>query len=156
MSSYESRALIRARLAEEMGTLRRAAAARRVALVYPSPYHVGMSSLGFQAIYRAIHDVDGWTCERAFLPDDGARRDGPLYTYESESPAGAAHVVAFSIAYELELTGMVDCLELAGLPALAEERSPAHPLVVAGGPLTFSNPLPLGPFVDAVVLGEAE
>jgi len=47
-------------------------------------------------------------------------------------------------------------LELAGLPALAAERDGRHPLVVAGGPLTFSNPLPLGPFVDAVAMGEAE
>jgi radical SAM superfamily enzyme YgiQ (UPF0313 family) len=28
--------------------------------------------------------------------------------------------------------------------------------VVAGGPLTFSNPLPLSPFVDVLLLGEAE
>src|SRR6185436_14211919 len=52
--------------------------------------------------------------------------------------------------------GLADCLELSGLPALAEERNAAHPLVVAGGPLTFSNPLPIGPFADVVVLGEAE
>jgi radical SAM superfamily enzyme YgiQ (UPF0313 family) len=29
-------------------------------------------------------------------------------------------------------------------------------LVIAGGPLTFSNPLPLGPFVDAVLMGECD
>src|SRR5262249_47366303 len=49
-----------------------------------------------------------------------------------------------------------DCLALAGLPLAAAERGPQHPLVVAGGPLTFSNPLPLGAFVDVVVVGEAE
>src|SRR6185295_2825472 len=31
-----------------------------------------------------------------------------------------------------------------------------HPLVIAGGPLTFSNPAPLAPFFDLVVLGEGE
>jgi len=39
---------------------------------------------------------------------------------------------------------------------LSAERDDRHPLVLAGGPLTFSNPLPLGPFVDAVLIGEAE
>jgi radical SAM superfamily enzyme YgiQ (UPF0313 family) len=29
-------------------------------------------------------------------------------------------------------------------------------LVVAGGPLTFSNPVPVGPFADVIVMGEAE
>ena len=40
-----------------------------MALAYPSPYTVGMSSLGYQRIYRAIQETDGMSCERAFLPD---------------------------------------------------------------------------------------
>src|SRR6476661_4167591 len=126
---HDVRALIRARLDEEVGTIRREAP-RRIALVYPSPYHVAMSSLGFQSIYGIFNRVDGWTAERAFLPDDveaWRRARLPLVTYE------------------LELTGLFDCLALAGVPLHAHERGPQHPLVVAGGPLTFSNPLPLGP-----------
>src|SRR5690606_1863329 len=40
--------------------------------------------------------------------------------------------------------------------ALAEERTERHPFILAGGPLTFSNPLPLAPYVDAILMGEAE
>ncbi len=47
-------------------------------------------------------------------------------------------------------------LELARIPLLKEERDERHPLIVAGGPLTFSNPDPLEPFVDVLVQGEAE
>ena len=158
MSAFQNLELIRSRLDDEAGTLRREAPAR-VALVYPSPYHVGMSSLGYQSIYRLMNDASGWACERAFLPDDldaWKKTRMPLVTYEGESPVGTFPVVAFSVAYELEVTGLIDCLELAGLPVHAEERSGEHPLILAGGPLTFSNPLPLGPFVDAVLLGEAE
>jgi radical SAM superfamily enzyme YgiQ (UPF0313 family) len=149
---------IRSRLAAESGTVHRQSSAR-VALVYPSPYHVGMSSLGYQTVYRIINEQPGWACERSFLPDQVAelrRTRQPLLTYEGEVPVGSFPLIAFSVAYELELTGLVDCLELAGLPVLASERTPRHPLVVAGGPLTFSNPLPLGPFADLVLLGEAE
>jgi len=53
--------------------------------------------------------------------------------------------LAFSVSYELELTGVFEMLELAGLPLLREERDDRHPLVVCGGPLTFSNPVPLVP-----------
>jgi radical SAM superfamily enzyme YgiQ (UPF0313 family) len=158
MSSYQHLELIRSRLADEIGTLRREAQ-RRVALVYPSPYHVALSSLGYQAIYRLMNEADGWACERSFLPDDVdafRRSRQPLLTYEGEAPVGSFPAIAFSVAYELELTGLFDCLELAGLPVLAADRDQRHPLIIAGGPLTFSNPLPLAPFVDLVLLGEAE
>ncbi len=146
------------RLAAEEGTLFKEAPLR-VALCYPSPYYVAMSSLGFQAIYREIHRHEGATAERAFLPDDvEAYRQSrtPLFAYESKAPISSFDVVAFSVAYELELTGVFAMLELAGLPVLAADRGGEHPLVVAGGPLTFSNPDPLEPFVDLLVQGEAE
>jgi len=148
----------RALLAAEEGTLHKAAP-WRVALAYPSPYHVAMSSLGFQTIYREIHAHPGATAERTFLPEDvrAFRRSRlPLFTLESQSPVSGHAVIAFSVAYELELGGLLEMLELAGLPLLAAERTERHPLVVAGGPLTFSNPAPLEPFVDVVVQGEAE
>ena len=149
------------RLADEIGTLHKQADLA-FALCYPSPYHVGMSSLGFQSIYRALHALPGCTAERAFLPDDVAEMHRPsedLCTYESGRPVSDFRVVAFSLASELELAGLVTCLDLAGIPALAAERA-AHartfPLVVVGGPLTFSNPVPVGPFADIIVMGEAE
>ena len=149
------------RLADEIGTLHKQADLA-FALCYPSPYHVGMSSLGFQSIYRGLHALPGCTAERAFLPDDVAethRLSEDLCTYESGRPVGDLPVVAFSLASELELAGVVTCLDLAGIPALAAERA-AHartfPLLVLGGPLTFSNPVPVGPFADVIVMGEAE
>ena len=149
------------RLAAEQGTLY-AQAELPVALVYPSPYHVGMSSLGFQTIYRELNARPGVAAERAFLPDDvadsRAHRES-LCTYESNRPVADFSIVAFSLSYELELAGLVHCLDLAGIPALSAERDvPGRrwPLVVVGGPLTFSNPVPAGPMADVIVMGEAE
>jgi radical SAM superfamily enzyme YgiQ (UPF0313 family) len=149
---------IRERLLDERGTLRKQAA-RRIALCYPSPYHVGMSSLGFQTIYREIHQHPDATAERAFLPDDvAAWRESrvPLCTYESQQPVASFDCLAFSVSYELELTGLFEMLELSGIPLLREDRGPSHPLIVCGGPLTFSNPVPLAPFADVIILGEGE
>jgi hypothetical protein len=97
---------VRARLAAEVGMIRKDAP-ERVALVYPSPYSVGMSSLGFQTIYREINDSPGRAAHRAFLPDDvgAARHEGALCTYETGMPVGDYPVVALSVAYELELAG---------------------------------------------------
>lgn len=134
----------------------------RMALVYPSPYHVAMSSLGYLQIHRRANQRPGTRCERAMLPSDAAalRRHRatrtPLLTVESERPASDAHVLAFSQAYELEMTGIVQCLELAGLAPLAVDRTAHDPLVVLGGPITNSNPFPSAPFADVVILGEGE
>ncbi|HSP81233.1 MAG TPA: radical SAM protein [Myxococcaceae bacterium] len=110
-------------------------------------------------MYREVHAHPGATAERAFLPDDVEayrRTRTPLFTLESQAPVSGFHMLAFSVAYELELSGLFSMLELSGLPLLKEERDERHPLVVAGGPLTFSNPDPLEPFVDVLVQGEAE
>lgn len=146
------------RLSAERGTIFKDAPLK-IALCYPSPYHVGMSSLGFQTIYRHVNLHEGASAERAFLPDDleaYRRSRAPLLSYESTTPISAFHAIAFSVAFELELTGLFAMLELAGLPVLREQRSEDHPLVVCGGPLTFSNPTPLEPFADLIVQGEAD
>ena len=130
-----------------------------VALAYPSPYAAAMSSLGYQRIYRSIQEADGMACERMFL-DDEAERDLRVQrrptSYESGRPLDEFAIVAFSVAYEIELAGVVAMLDAANVPALRRDRDGRHPFVLGGGPLTFSNPLPLAAFCDAIVMGEGE
>lgn len=154
-----TRALVQRRLGDEVGRLDKDAPFR-VALAYPSPYRVAMSSLGYQRVYRALQSMTGVCCERAFLPD-GADEPGfvdvpPPVTYEGLRPLSEFPVVALSVAYELEIAGVIRLLEASNIPSLASERGEGFPLVLAGGPLTFSNPLPLAPFIDALVVGEGE
>ncbi len=149
---------IRARLHDEVGTIFRDAP-DKVALLYPSPYNVAMSSLGYQTMYREINNRPGCAAERAFLPDDVDAHTNarlPLHSYESMRPVSDFPVIGMSVAFELELAGVVQSLTLAGVPVLSEERDDRHPFVLCGGPLTFSNPLPLAPFADAILMGEAD
>ena len=161
-SPYAIRSLIEQRLSEERLLIpRRSEAELSVPLCYPSPYHVAMSSLGYQVVYRLLNDpaYPRLRAERAFLPDDveaWRRARLPLVTYESQAAVGLSPVILFSVAYELELCGLFSCLELAAVNVLQSERGAGQPLVICGGPLTFSNPLPLGPFADIVIMGEAE
>ena len=69
MARFNQQRIIRERLAKETGTLVKAGGDLRVALVYPSPYNVGMSSLGYQSIYRVINQDSPYRAERSFLPD---------------------------------------------------------------------------------------
>ncbi len=159
MPSPLLRERIRRRLADETGRLTKEAPFT-VGLCYPSPYRVGMSSLGYQRVYRALMDAPGLACERAFLDDeceaDPARAPERPCTYESLRPLDEMPLLAFSVAYELEIAGMIRMLRAADVPPARRQRREGHPLVVAGGPLTFSNPAPLGEIADAIVVGEAD
>ena len=131
----------------------------QVALCYPGTYGVAHASLGYQVIYRLIHEHPDFACERAVYPEDlGAQKAAriPLFTLESQRPVSDFDLVAFSVAFEPDLRAMIEMLELADLPPLVAERSENHPPVVVGGPVTLSNALPLGPFADAVVMGDGE
>jgi radical SAM superfamily enzyme YgiQ (UPF0313 family) len=143
-------------LAAERGTLYKQAETR-IALVYPSPYRAAMSSLGYQQIYRVLHRMPGVAADRAMLPDEGDdARGGGFVALETGRPVGGYPMLAYSVAYELEIAGVVETLQRAGIPVLAADRDTRHPLVIAGGPMTFSNPAPLAPFFDLVILGEGE
>jgi radical SAM superfamily enzyme YgiQ (UPF0313 family) len=155
MSRDPTVATIRRRLAEEVGRMDKQAP-YRVALAYPSPYRVGMSSLGYQQIYKMIQLEPGMACERAFVPDDDVDARVAALTYESLRPLGDYPVIAMSVAYELEVAGVIRLLATSGIPPLREERTERHPIVLAGGPLTNSNPLPLSAFADVIVMGEAD
>lgn len=156
------RQLISKRLEDETWLVRPSFEGKiKLPLCYPSPYSIGMSSLGYQVVYKILNQLHpiGIAAERAFLPDSVSAFQTakiPLFTYETGSLVGQAPAILFSVAYELELTGLFTCLELSSIPVWREERKAHHPLVICGGPLTFSNPLPLGPFADIVVMGEAE
>ena len=142
------------RLQSERGS-RFAQGGPRVAMLYPSPYRVGMSSLGYQWILSTLNDA-GFSAERAFLPDDVDKHRGSIVTYETRTPISSFPVIGISLAYELELAGLITALKLAGIPPLRRDRGPQDPRIILGGPITFSNPLPAAPFVDAMLLGEAE
>jgi radical SAM superfamily enzyme YgiQ (UPF0313 family) len=149
-------------LAREVGYVRKPHGGRlRVALAFPNTYFVGMSSLGFQTVYRLFNGLDDIVCERVFLPPrqelQAQLASGtPLVTLESRTPVSEFDVVAFSVSFEWDYTNVVSMLRLAKLPPRAESRNPRHPLVVIGGAVTFVNPEPLAPFADVIAAGEGE
>ncbi|MGH7856052.1 MAG: radical SAM protein [Candidatus Binatia bacterium] len=126
-----------------------------VCLVYPNRYGLAMGNLGFQAVYRILAATPGHYCERAFLPEDGARR-GPLVTLESGRLAAELDLLALSISFETDYLNVPAILESAGFPLRSSDRDGRHPLVIAGGSAIFLNPEPIADFVDVFLVGEAE
>jgi len=141
----------------ETGTIRKSWRGRiRIALVYPNQYHVGMSNLGFQSVYRSLNEYDHVVCERVFLPETSQPQTTPLKTFESGKPLTDTDIIAFSLSFENDYPHILTILEKSGLPFRADKRRDRDPLLLAGGVASFLNPEPVAAFFDCFLIGEAE
>ena len=141
----------------EIGTIRKSWRGRiRFALVYPNRYHLGMSNLGFQSVYRLLNNYDHIVCERVFLPEPAPQKQKPLRTFESGKRLTDADIIAFSLSFENDYPHILSILDQIGLPLRAEHRSDQDPLLLAGGVASFINPEPIAAFFDCFLIGEAE
>jgi radical SAM family uncharacterized protein len=132
-----------------------------ICLLYPNSYHVGMSNLGFQTLYRILNADDDVVCERAFLPEPGDLREyrnteTPHFSLESQKPLSSFDILAFSVSFENDFLNVLTLLELAHIPLESRLRNGRQPLVMAGGVAVFLNPEPVSEFFDLFILGEAE
>jgi len=149
-------------LSKERGGVRKDPGGRLcVALAYPNLYHLAMSNLGFQAVYRVANALERVSCERCFMPGpeeaaEYAATRTPLLTLESQRLVRDANVLAFSLCFENDYPGVVRLLAMAGIEPLAERRGEDAPLVLGGGVGAMLNPEPLAPFFDLFWIGEAE
>ena len=128
----------------------------RIALVYPNRYHVGMSNLGFQSVYRLFNEYDHVVCERAFLPESSDKQPTVIKTLESGKRLLDTDIIAFSLSFENDYPHILSILDNIGLPLRAEQRGDRHPLLIAGGVTSFLNPEPIAAFFDCFFIGEAE
>jgi len=136
------------------------AAEVRLALAFPDTYAVGMSHLGTQVLYWLANHMEGVCAERVYSPWVDAEavmreRQIPLFTWDTRRPVRSADILGISLQYELCCPGVLNLLDLAGIPLRAVQRTDADPLVVAGGPQA-DNPEPLAEFLDLVVIGDGE
>ncbi len=132
----------------------------RFALAFPDVYEIGMSHVGFQILYHILNQDPEIACERVFAPwpdmEKLLRDQGlPLTSLESSLPLNEFDVIGFSLQYELNYTGVLNILDLSGIPLRASSRGERDPLIIGGGPCAL-NPEPLADFFDAFVLGDGE
>ncbi len=141
----------------EIGAIHKSWGGRvRIALVYPNRYHVGMSNLGFQSVYRLLNEYDHVVCERAFLPEPSRRQPPVIKTVESGKGLLDTDIIAFSLSFENDYPHILTILDNIGLPLRADQRGDRHPLLIAGGVASFLNPEPIAAFFDCFFIGEAE
>ena len=132
----------------------------RLLLAFPDTYEIGMSHLGLRILYHLVNSRPELACERVFSPWIDMEREMrgrgiPLYSLETRRPASEFDIIGFSLQYEMNYTNILNLLHLAGIPLRSDQRGKEHPLIIAGGPVTF-NPEPLAEFIDLFVIGDGE
>ena len=132
----------------------------RFALCYPDIYEIGMSYYGLFLLYEIANGIDGVWCERCFAPwadmeEHLKRNSRSLTTLESKTPLHSMDVIGFSLTYELNVTNVLNMLEMGGVKIRAGQRRGNDPIVIGGGPLML-NPGPYERFFDLIVTGEGD
>lgn len=132
----------------------------RFAMCFPDVYEIGMSHLGIQILYDMFNRFEDTWCERVYSPwtdlDKIMReKDIPLFALESQDPVKDFDFLGITLQYEMCYTNILQILDLAKLPLLAEDRDEGYPIVIGGGPCTY-NPEPIAEFFDIFYIGEGE
>lgn len=122
-----------------------------IALVYPGPGKLAVSSLGWQSVFRSLWGSDQFAVERFYFDGNDTRPRSE----ESGRALSSFPLVAFSLTFEEDYSVLVKMLESSDINLLASGRE-SYPLILAGGPPAFLNPAPITPFVDMFWVGEAE
>ncbi len=129
-------------------------------LLYPDTYEVGLPNQGLQILYELLNAAPNTAAERSYAPwtdmeEQMRTHNVPLFSIETHRAAADFDFLAFNLSAELVYTNLLNCVDLAGVPIHAAQRSDDDPFVCAGGHCTF-NPEPLADFVDFFVIGDGE
>ncbi|MFX1549864.1 MAG: B12-binding domain-containing radical SAM protein [Promethearchaeota archaeon] len=141
-------------------------------LIYPNTYKIGMSSYSVRLLYFLINAFENIACERIFLPESIKMRFPASKDYSPKSNLRSLEnkvlpeefdILGFSIHYENDFKNILWILEKAEIPLTSQERQNVSndiktqfPIIIGGGPVVTSNPVPLSNFFDILFIGDAE
>jgi len=139
-------------------------------LVYPNVRKIGMSSYAMRLLYYLINSYNNIACERIFLPEKikypAHQFQDPKNRIKSDLSRALLEefdVLGFSIQFENDFKNILWILEDALIPITTQareiqskENENPHPLIIGGGPVVTSNPIPFGRFFDFLFIGDAE
>ncbi|MCX7882879.1 MAG: B12-binding domain-containing radical SAM protein [Brevinematales bacterium] len=99
---------------------------KKIALVFPERYEVGMASLGFQGVYHLLQSSPFLSVERFFYQGNHQ----PL-SVETGRPLDEFDVIMVSLSFETDILHLIEMLTLSHIPIENSQRS--HPPLIVGG-----------------------
>ncbi|MFW9772281.1 MAG: B12-binding domain-containing radical SAM protein [Candidatus Thorarchaeota archaeon] len=131
-------------------------------LVFPNQYELGLSSYTIRLLYYFINSHENYLCERIFLPkkvrypasSDYSTKD--IRSIENKRLLLDFDILGFSIHDEHDFKNILWILEKGSIPFYSKERKGNYPLMIGGGHVVTSNPLPLSKIFDLFFIGDCE
>ncbi|MFW9879947.1 MAG: radical SAM protein, partial [Candidatus Thorarchaeota archaeon] len=139
-------------------------------LIYPNVYKIGMSSYSIRLLYYLINSYENIVCERIFLPKNvrypassDYSPESSLRSIENKILPRDFDILGFSLHFENDFKNILWILEKANIPIMFQKRQELissviteFPLIIGGGPVVTSNPIPLSKIFDILFIGDAE
>jgi radical SAM superfamily enzyme YgiQ (UPF0313 family) len=125
----------------------------RIAYVYPSLYRVMISSLSPDIIYYMLNKRLEVYVERFHCTSLHGLEQEPR-SLETKSRLRDFPLILTTLHYEPDIVNLVRLLIAGGIEVYSRNR--AESIVIAGGPVALSNPIPYSDVIDAFIIGEAE
>jgi len=139
-------------------------------LIYPNQFNIMNSSYTIRFLYNYINSFDNVLCDRFHLPKGikfPATEDiKPINCVKGLETGYLPHqfdILGFSIHFENDFRNILWILDKAKIPIintnrmnLKEGEKYDYPLIIAGGPVVTSNPLPFSRIIDIMFIGDAE
>ena len=132
----------------------------KICLGYPDLYEVGRSHLGINILAFLINKHPDYLADLVFsvAPDfekELKKIKFPLLSLNYRKPLKEFDIIGITYPYELSVTGILNILDLSGIPFRTIQRKEEDPIVLGGGP-SCGNPEPIAEFFDAIVIGDGE
>lgn len=130
-----------------------------VCFAMPDHFNSFIRTMGLHIVGNEVARETGSRVDFAYLPDipGAAAQVSPkgLSTLYSKTPVREADIIGFSIPNPMVILQMFRFFELSGIPVYRKDRTPEHPLIIAGNSGVL-NPAPFENFIDAFVIGDGE
>ncbi len=124
----------------------------RIAYLFPSTYEAMLSSLPTHMIYYMVNNIDDVYLERFHIKKFQGEEPPPR-SIETGAPLRSFELIIVSLHYELSIIDVLRALLSAGIEPCRKKRKQ---VIIAGGPVVISNPIPYSDFIDAFIIGEIE
>ncbi|MHA1704824.1 MAG: B12-binding domain-containing radical SAM protein [Promethearchaeota archaeon] len=139
-------------------------------LVYLNKLELMLSSYTIRLLYDFLNSRANVACELFCIPEKvkypasiDLTPNNSIRSLENEMKPLEFDILGFSLQYELNVKNFFWFLEKSGIPFYSKKREEMRknenvhiPIIIMGGPVITSNPLPLNNFVDFFFIGDAE
>ncbi|MFX1240755.1 MAG: B12-binding domain-containing radical SAM protein [Promethearchaeota archaeon] len=141
-------------------------------LIYPNVQKLGMSSYAIRLLYDLINSFENIACERFFIPENIKLKYPASIDFSSKNNLRSLEnnilpiefdILGFSVHFENDFKNILWILEKAEIPITSQDRlsisnesSKQYPIIIGGGPVITSNPIPFSKYFDILFIGDAE